>query len=834
MFLGLCMLSANIFAEPNNLTSTRDYNELELQAKVQKKSKSKKRWHPPFILQRCQRKQFYFGSSIGVGFLRYSDLQGNLGITPYLTNVFDVLKNHPVRGPLRYNRTPLYEFTMLRGFLPFMQAGLSYQFQGNVFVQTKKQRGDSNIVLDYAQFESNLSLNGLFLKFIFESPKAMNIGIASLAPYLGVGVGPAWQTWTNVQLHNEAYRVSNAVNVANEYPITFNQKIVANAAWMLDLGIALQSRQSSSNFTFNLGCKYNQWGQVRSLGAIEDQPERKIGLVGPFKIKTLYQFAPYASVNWIFSVKDKFYNPDGKRACISVVRSRCLPMKSSIWTEANVGVGLLYFSGVEGNLSMNPLQRVDTWTNVPVKYGYIYNKPPVMEFVTGYQFNPWVRLGVSFLHQAGITFQTQLLIPKQANNQVILGLVRGQLTSKVQLNALLAKVYFQFPYSLVVKQMATQPYLGFGIGPGWQTWNRANVYYTAPIIFNYLPLRQKISANAVFSIDAGFRVQHVNPMSTFSITLGCKYNEWGQARSLGKLDQQGMFTEGLSKPFKIKTVYQFAPYLGMQWDFGNPEVSSSKLKGQCSGITKMQISRWWSQFNVGCGFLYFSGLKGNLMGVPQVQFFRVATNVPLKRGLSYNRTPVFEYLFGFRIVNFLSVALSYQNQNGISVSTDVLPANLNNLLLADDFRSQFRADLSLNGLMMKFFIDVPTFRISYYRLKPFMSVGVGSGWQTWNNIKTNYIAYIAANNTASWGMGLRQKISANVIWGLDMGAKLETCLAQKGTLSLILGCRYNQWGQARYMGKIQDQENVKIGLFDPVRIKTVYQFAPYGGVQWNF
>lgn len=68
-------------------------------------------------------------------------------------------------------------------------------------------------------------------------------------------------------------------------------------------------------------------------------------------------------------------------------------------------------------------------------------------------------------------------------------------------------------------------------------------------------------------IDKGFRIQSAYPNSSFSVLVGAKYNQWGQARSMGKMSQQGTHKQVLDQPVRIKTVYQFAPYVGVQWLF---------------------------------------------------------------------------------------------------------------------------------------------------------------------------------------------------------------------------------------------------------------------------
>ncbi|MFK5283582.1 hypothetical protein ACI3PL_28810, partial [Lacticaseibacillus paracasei] len=79
---------------------------------------------------------------------------------------------------------------------------------------------------------------------------------------------------------------------------------------------------------------------------------------------------------------------------------------------------------------------------------------------------------------------------------------------------------------------------------------------------NQLFFRAKYCANFVWGADAGIKIQNALPSNHFSIKAGCKYNQWGQARNIGGLDDQGQLPLGLNHPFSIKTVYSFAPYLG--------------------------------------------------------------------------------------------------------------------------------------------------------------------------------------------------------------------------------------------------------------------------------
>ncbi len=55
---------------------------------------------------------------------------------------------------------------------------------------------------------------------------------------------------------------------------------------------------------------------------------------------------------------------------------------------------------------------------------------------------------------------------------------------------------------------------------------------------------------------------------TFSVLLGCKFNYWGQARNMGANKHMlDYVVSGLAHPIGIKSIYQFAPYLGFELDF---------------------------------------------------------------------------------------------------------------------------------------------------------------------------------------------------------------------------------------------------------------------------
>lgn len=147
----------------------------------------------------------------------------------------------------------------------------------------------------------------------------------------------------------------------------------------------------------------------------------------------------------------------------------------------------------------------------------------------------------------------------------------SQLRSNLSLDALMAKIYFELPWAFIFKGIATSFYMAPAIGPSWQSWTDIALEQTttSPPTFNNspLPLRNKYVANVSWMLDLGFHFKSAYPNNRFSVFLGCKYNQWGQARNIGKISEQNEPKRGLKDPFRIQIVYSFAPYLGVQWNF---------------------------------------------------------------------------------------------------------------------------------------------------------------------------------------------------------------------------------------------------------------------------
>lgn len=797
----------------------------------------------------------FFQTNIGLGFLYFSGVRGNLMGRPFVNfnNSGVSYRDVPLKGRLIYNKTPLFEYLLGYRFNPWVKLALSYQHQGGITVQTKTLSAYANASqtprTESTQFTSNLSLDALLAKVYFETPFVIVRKNLAINPYLAIGIGPGWQSWTQIRLD---YMFVN--NAFSGDTLFLRPKISANAVWMGDLGLQIQKAVFLNLFSVVMGCKYNQWGQARSIGQMSQQGSLKLALAQPLRIKTVYEFVPYLGVQWNFAPDQPTnYYCNSKRERPKVWLPYWSPSKtfqslSNIWTQFNVGIGFLYFSGLRGNLMGLPTDEFvpsSLWRDAPLKGRFSYNRTPLFEYLLGYRFNVWLKLALSYQHQSGVSIQSKDLsaFPDSSNSDS----EAVQFISNLSLDGLFAKTYFELPFAMIWRSVSINPYLAAGVGFGFQSWTQIQVdYTTGNDVFtgDLLFLRQKISANAIWMLDLGLRMQSAYPNSRFSALLGCKYNQWGQARNIGEFSQQGPQKFALFEPIRIKTVYQFAPYLGVQWNF-SPDLSarpSYKLKGKSPKVWRPYwvnseefqcLKNVWTQFNAGIGFLYFSGLRGNLMGQPVLDFDPNASfrDVPLKGRLSYNRTPIFEYLFGYRFNAWLKGAFSYQSQGGVTVSTKALATNPETTTNGSNY-VHLISNLTLNGLQAKAYFELPYSMIwRSLSMNPYLALGGGVGWQSWTRVQVSYISKVSG--VSGDLLPLLPKVSVNPIWMLDAGMRLQSAYPNS-QFSVLLGCKYNWWGQARNIGKMSEQKSLKLGLSKPFRIKTVYQFAPYLGVQWSF
>ncbi len=534
----------------------------------------------------------------------------------------------------------------------------------------------------------------------------------------------------------------------------------------------------------------------------------------------------------------------------------CQP-KSVPFFQANIGIGFLYFNQVRGNFSTVPGNIANlSGGDEPLQGRLQYNRTPLFEYLLGYRLNHWFKFALSYQFQSGVALQTSPRANPSYNANVAGRVIVTIFKSNLNLNSLMTKFYFEYPVPLIWKNIGYNPYIALGVGPGWQSWTdlqitriqTASFSTTATIVEQ--SLKQKICPNVAWMLDLGFRLRSTNENNTFFMLAGVKYNQWGQARNLGEFSQQGSSKIGFLQPFSIKTVYSFAPYLGAQWNFPDMTPNSKfphRLNGRAVNtwrpfFTKTSclgdIKTVWTEFNVGVGFLYFDQVSGSLSSRPRDPLNNLASNVPYKGGpLSYNRTPLLEFLLGFRLTSWFRVALSYQHQSDISISTaiqDYQNLNTGTSIANSKTYAQLKSNLILDSAMGKAYLELPTplvFRS--IATAPYLALGLGPGWQTWTQLNVWRYTNSPTATTTSAAQPLGNKICANAVWMADLGLRLQSVYPQT-RFSVLMGCKYTQWGQARNLGKRSQQGYKSYGLFPPFKIKTIYSFAPYLGVSWNY
>ncbi|MCH9633297.1 MAG: hypothetical protein S4CHLAM7_00200 [Chlamydiae bacterium] len=250
--------------------------------------------------------------------------------------------------------------------------------------------------------------------------------------------------------------------------------------------------------------------------------------------------------------------------------SKELEAPSRINFAFNVGVGFLYFYKVRGNLTPAPKSLFSNYAGAD--FGEIakfaYNKTPLFEADLGVRIFSWWNTALTYYGQSGVSIESHFnsSVATGSNNDPVWSTFR----SNLQLNALLMKCYFQNPYALIIGSWATTPYMALGVGPSWQSWTDICLYEmvinNGSFSSSVLSLRQKISANATWTAEFGFTLKPATPESPMSLRIGCKYIDWGQARQMGVLQEQGAKL-GPFEPVSAKKVYSFVPFIGVQFNF---------------------------------------------------------------------------------------------------------------------------------------------------------------------------------------------------------------------------------------------------------------------------
>lgn len=237
------------------------------------------------------------------------------------------------------------------------------------------------------------------------------------------------------------------------------------------------------------------------------------------------------------------------------------------------------------------------------------------------------------------------------------------------------------------------------------------------------------------------------------------------------------------------------------------------------------------QTNIGFGLLRFSHIRGSLSTSHSGE--NLGSPHRIQGGLNYSRTPLVEIVSGFKIFNWLEVAFSYQHQGDIDVQTSVQYVPSSNNILQN--YAQFSSSLRLDSFAVKVYFSLPKSiiwkMISY---NPYIGVAAGPSWQSWTNMRLDDVSRFSGVAALANDAGFKNKYCANCLFMADPGIKIQSVLPER-VVGVVLGCKFNIWGQARNLGKPSQNLNyAHVGLRNPIRVKTIYQFAPYFGFQLDF
>lgn len=238
--------------------------------------------------------------------------------------------------------------------------------------------------------------------------------------------------------------------------------------------------------------------------------------------------------------------------------------------------------------------------------------------------------------------------------------------------------------------------------------------------------------------------------------------------------------------------------------------------------------QYFLSMNTGVGFLYFDGVSGGNARLTDTT--NLKTKKPQNRFI-YNRTPLTEALIGWNPLSFMGLALSLQHQGGVFVQR----YNIDRTRGTSPDLRVFEANVALNSVAAKLYFTSPVSMIwKTIAYTGYLAVAVGPSWQTWSQIQLVDI-------TTGFTQPMRQKISANCFIGGEAGLKLRSLIPNLN-LSIILGTKFNLWGQARTMGNRKNQykaatasaNSTRWAFNQPWSVRTVYQWAPFIGFSLAF
>ncbi len=277
-------------------------------------------------------------------------------------------------------------------------------------------------------------------------------------------------------------------------------------------------------------------------------------------------------------------------------------------------------------------------------------------------------------------------------------------------------------------------------------------------------------------------------------------------------------------------------------------------------------SKFFTEFDAGLSFLYFAGVKGNLITIPENIFLPptgqsggvgFTQSQPIRGRIETNRTPLYTLDFGWHLMNSVDFGCTIQAQQGIAIRTKpfqfaYIAAGVPTLVI-----NNFEANLdlySIGGKLMFHWNEM--LRYSGWTMDLFFGGSVAGAWQSWTKVQAvqsffnNAVGVLDSMQNSN--VSFRNQYYTNFSYTGDAGFLFKPSNIFSKT-AFRMGCKFVGWGSTRGLGDQKDQGDIfndgstandptltsfngriRPGYFKPIRIKTIYAWVPYIGIVFDF
>jgi len=187
------------------------------------------------------------------------------------------------------------------------------------------------------------------------------------------------------------------------------------------------------------------------------------------------------------------------------------------------------------------------------------------------------------------------------------------------------------------------------------------------------------------------------------------------------------------------------------------------------------------QFNVGVGFLYFSGVKG---GLTRSDISATIEQETFQGRLAYSRTPLLEMILGYQYNSWFQFGFSYQHQGVIDVQSvpQALPALTGTLFAVN----QFKSNLRLDGFALKGYLNTPSGLVmKLISFSAYLGGGLGLSIQSWTAMTVYAFDFVASSLSTAFtdNFTFKNRYCANWFFMADPGFKIQSMVSGRNFFS---------------------------------------------------